>query len=688
MLHRGIKFAYATLSIVSAIMAFIVLRNFDEATVAGPSYVITFDEVDDGADGPHVADMIVKFSRSHGVNVGRAYSDPRNENRRRVYMAVGNPQAESTRWLRHGYPNFSREGRVEFRPYDEIRSIHPDGIYYVFGSKQAATLLRDEFKLLGYHGEVEQHFTLKKGLEYFGRGALLWCFIVVAFAIILAVASSVTLNAKSYGIQRLQGQAFLMILWRDVAQLAVFCAGSIAASCVAAAIFLYLYSSLNRAPVFAIVALSFAGVFILLAFATHVVTLGLICRDPILNSVKGEATADWAIVGAYLMRIATVALIFSVTTSAIGSSLALKDERANSQTWAKRSDAYYMRISNAIHDEKRGKIIEDRIGQWIRNADARNEAALAWRHRPHSGISGTNGFDLLVVNNKYLVDHEVYDFEGARVQPINTDEVRVMVPEKFPHNLTTSLQDGVTKWVSFQSSRAGTERSPDLRFEKTLNNQDYFSYARSFSASKLIVEDAIVVVITGASGIIPSDEYASIASRGEILFENPDQAMKGLADAGMGPYILGMSPFTEEAARDLQKAERDFNLQIFNLAATVMVLFVTALALSIVYSRRNSQALFVKYICGWSFLRTHRSILATEGVLTLALILWTWHSTTTAINSYKRPGGPPPPPGMLPLEGWEPVLAGGVAFLSLLAIVLALLGTNRVFVKKQSSSLP
>ncbi|MFD6637044.1 hypothetical protein ACFWDN_14620 [Micromonospora chalcea] len=686
MLHRGIKFAYAALLVVSAAMAFIVVRNFDEASVAGPSYVISFDRSTNGASGPRVSEMVENFARAQHINVGRLYYDPRNESIRRIYLAVGDPKAESARWLADGYPYFSRQTQVELRPYGEILNIYPDGLYYVYGSKQEAVTLANEFRVLGYPGEVEPVFSLRRSLEYFGRGALLWCFLIVGFATVLVVAAAVTLNAKSYGIQRLQGQPFAKILVRDLIQLAGFCLATVTVVGAVSLTSLYFYNGLNRATTFLLVALSFAGIYVLAALVTHVVTLALVHRDLILNAVKGEVTAGWAVAGAYLLRVAAIALIFSVGISATVSGLVLKDYQYKSQTWAEESSSYYLRVSPAVLDGSKGKEVTNSIGRAIRDADMRSEASLAWRQGPRAGIDGTQGRDILVVNNKYLTEHEIYDAAGVRVRPVDDNALRVLTPQRGAQELT-ALADGVSRWASLEASRAGGP-VPRVRVETTRSHQTVLSYARAFNETDLRLKDPVILVVTGASRILADDQYTSIASLGGLLFEDPDRAMKSLADVGADTYVLGMSPFAQEAADKYREAKREFGLQMFNLMATVAVLLITALALSVVYCRRHSQALFVKYIYGWGFLRTHRWILAVETVLMLGFVLWTWHRTTAIADSYKVPGAPPPPPGgVLPLQGWEPVLASGVALSSLALLAFALLRTNATFVKTHSASL-
>jgi hypothetical protein len=178
-----------------------------------------------------------------------------------------------------------------------------------------------------------------------------------------------------------------------------------------------------------------------------------------------------------------------------------------------------------------------------------------------------------------------------------------------------------------------------------------------------------------------------MASNGEVLVEDPQQAIRGLTDAGVGAYILGMSPFSQDAANNYRDAKRNFTLEMFGLAAAVAVLLVTALAVSIVYCRRSTQTLFVKYLHGWSFVRTHWRILAFEATIGLVLVAWVWRSTAAVVNRHELPGAPPMLPGELALGGWEPIVAGGVAVISLALVTLILLRASSRFVKSHSASL-
>jgi hypothetical protein len=194
-------------------------------------------------------------------------------------------------------------------------------------------------------------------------------------------------------------------------------------------------------------------------------------------------------------------------------------------------------------------------------------------------------------------------------------------------------------------------------------------------------------VVSGSSEIIPNTEYVTMASKGEVAIEDPGKALEELADAGVGPYILGMSPFAQAAATDYRDAKREFAIHVFDLVTSIAVLLITALAVSVIYCRRNAQRLFVKYIHGWGFIGTHWRVLTIELALGMSLVLWVWHRTATVINKYDVPGAPPMPPGDFVVGRWEPAMAAGVAIASFALVIVTLARANIRIVKAHAASL-
>lgn len=337
MIHRGIKFAYALIMVAAAAFAFIVMRNFDEAAVAGPSYVVLISQSDGRVSADDVKEMVVDFARTRSINIGRLTSDARApETHRHVYLAVGDQDAESTAWLKSGYPNFSRNAKTYMHPYEELDGVGPIGYYFVYGPEDAARALYSHFEELGLSGRIDPLFSISRALEYFGRGALLWCFLVVVLVSVVTVAAAVVLNAKAYGVQRLQGSAFAVVLGRDMAQIVRFCCGALVAVSVFALAFLHLYNGLSRLLTYGLVAAAFFAVFVAVTLMAHIVALALVYLSGILGALKGQVSGGWALFLAYLLRFAAVLLALSIGTSLVSSLIEYQDSREDIGAWAER----------------------------------------------------------------------------------------------------------------------------------------------------------------------------------------------------------------------------------------------------------------------------------------------------------------------------------------------------------------
>jgi hypothetical protein len=144
--------------------------------------------------------------------------------------------------------------------------------------------------------------------------------------------------------------------------------------------------------------------------------------------------------------------------------------------------------------------------------------------------------------------------------------------------------------------------------------------------------------------------------------------MRLLSDAGLGDYVLGVTPFAHDAGQRYLEARRDAAVQLINLVIGAALLVFTAVAVAFVYCDRNAQSLFARHLHGWGFVRTHWRILALETALGTVLLAWTWSESAAIIARSRIPTLPPLPTYVVEGATWQPVLAGGVM---LTALVLA-----------------
>ena len=677
MLHKGMRVAYAIVLIASAIVSFMVLRNFDETTTRGADYAITFGKSDNGASAERVTTAVEDFATGRHVNIGRLYYDSLDVNRRLLYLAVGDADAESTTWLKDGYPYFSREAQLQVRPYRQVAALSPDGEYFVYGTSADAVGLLRTFRDLGYEGSLHQTRSLNTVVQFFDGGALTTFFLIVGLVAVVGVSSSVALNAKSYGVQRLHGRSLLDLVWRDMVQQRVFMPVALIAALSTAGGFLLWYNGLHQIDTYGTLFVMFFGIYTIAGLGAYLTALAFLQRSSILDAVKGEITAAWAIVGSYVLRGWGLLLILSISASLMTSAINLRDQRHIHQAWASIGNAYYIRINGAIEYLKVGRDVDERIGRWIRDADMHDKVSLA----SYQSLSGpvTN---ILVVNNRYLAKHEILDSNGISIKPKDAGSIQILVPRRYS-DVKSTVGAEVMRWALSQNKDASKVPPRDLLVEEIRDGQSVVSYSRSMGVTDLKLKDQIVVVVGGGSALISNDEYVSIASRGEVLVENPDAAMKSLTSAGLDDYILGMSPFAEDAAVNYRDAARELSMQIINLVVGIAVLIITGLAVAVVYCRRNAQVLFVKYIHGWSFGRMHWKILALEISFGLVTVWWVRHNTAAALSDRQMLI----PPSEVALMGWKPALAGAVMLVSLAFMSIILVRTTARFVKTHSATL-
>ncbi|MFJ8333272.1 ATP-binding cassette domain-containing protein [Streptomyces sp. NPDC094437] len=72
-------------------------------------------------------------------------------------------------------------------------------------------------------------------------------------------------------------------------------------------------------------------------------------------------------------------------------------------------------------------------------------------------------------------------------------------------------------------------------------------------------------------------------------------------------------------------------MQLFNLLLAATVLFISGISIRIIYSRKNSQAIFVRHINGWRYTVTHRFILSVE--MATAILLTTRSPFETCLQN-------------------------------------------------------
>ncbi|MBN1174405.1 MAG: hypothetical protein JXA67_19720 [Micromonosporaceae bacterium] len=675
---------------ISAVMAFVVMRNFDEVAVAGPDYVVFISRSDGTSGADRVAQMVTAFAHEHTTNVGRLAADAHEpESRRHVYLAVGDEAAPSTALLTHGFPNFSRDAKTDMHPYTAMPDIGPTGYYLVYGPEGTANELLQEFQTLGFGGRVDPTFSWGHAFDYFGRGALLWCVLIVALIAMVTVGVGVILNAKAYGIQRLQGASWITVFGRDLLQLAKFCPGPLAVLALLNAGLLYLYNGLHQAMTYAMVTGGFLAFFVTVALASHLLALFLLYRSEILGAIKGEISADWGLTAAYGVRFTAAGLALAIGLAVVGDLVAYQNNRADLAAWSTRDQSYYMEIGGYGQAETRD--VEKALGGWIRTLDGQDQVIVA-RYLPLMPRPGfhesSQRLDVLLVNDAYLGSNELVDVNGRRFTFTDADRaaVRILLPQRMRAK-AAQITDRVTARILGSPARGPGRTPPPVRVSELRDGQRAFTYESWFNGYPLVMDDPVVVVVSGRSNVIRDEDYAAYATTGEIVFLDPDAVAASLRATGQQRYVLGFYLKAQQAADRHRSVSREFTMQLFNLVCALVVLLGTAVCVSIVYGRKNAQVIFVKHISGWSHLSIFWRVVLVEAGMAAFLVGYAWRSSASHLAELTDPR-------LLPKEYFEdaavrlePIAAVAVALLGLTLVLGALAYTHSRMVKAHSSSL-
>ncbi|MEJ8643531.1 hypothetical protein WKI68_23440 [Streptomyces sp. MS1.HAVA.3] len=449
MLHRGIKFAHAVVLAFSATLSFLFLRSLDEDWALGHSAVVWVTDSDGAASGSQVAGAIAEFAAKNHATVAREVPDLKDpSHRRHLYLAPGGPHSD---WLQDGYPAFSRGYQTEVHPVAALGERDPRGFYYVFGPDAAAASLTRTLTDLGLVASVNQPFSIAQLTTVYADGALYRSFFVVALAVVTMTGASVLLNAKAYGVQRLQGRSFGQILLRDMRQLAAFWSVACAAVSAGTLLLLGLYNGLAWIGQFAAIALGCTLALSLIALVAHSAMLWLTFQTDVLRALKGELPARAASVSAYLVRIPALLLALSIATAVVLAAQDVLARQESREAYAKIGDATSIRFNGSLASDTALRSLDENVGPWLRQADRDGQIIVAGHRdlRLSSGIPGLTKGDLLVVNESFLAKQPVLDPAGRPIEPAAAapDQVRVLVPESLAQH-TGRLKELTPAWLS------------------------------------------------------------------------------------------------------------------------------------------------------------------------------------------------------------------------------------------------
>ncbi|MFB8352630.1 hypothetical protein [Streptomyces niveus] len=702
MLHRGVTFAHAVILAFSALFSFLFLKSFEDQWALGYDAVVQVSESRDISTSLVVGEALDAFARDHDVTVGRQEPDLKRPDRSRyLYLTQTGPRAD---WLDSGYRAFSPGQVTTTHPLSDLSNRDPRGLYYLFGDSGTVGPF---IGLLEEHGLTARQVrpaSVEQVSFAYGGGALARSLIVIALVCVTMTGAGVLLNAKSYGVLRLQGMSLPGILARDLLRLVRFWGAFLAVLAVATTALLAWYNHLAWFGLFTLLTAATAAVLTALTLATHAGMLALTARSGTLAALKGEIPARSTAVATYLVRVPALLLALGIAASVLQAGQDLSRREDTLAKYEQAGQASSVRFNGYLGAADSLRKLEAKVGPWLRAADADGELILAGQKDIRRSRDGQNiPTDGLMIVNRTFLDHQnILGPNGRRYSRGTGEEnlgstgdakqILLLVPQRLAAH-TDRLKAMVPGLVSPPDPDRITPGmitvlpAADDQAMFTYNARGSYRPGQDGRADDSYVTDPVVVVVPNGAEYISDKGYTAYASQRSIVFPEPADITAGIDARDLHSEVIAVSPVAGDAAQAIREITADFRLQVFNLAIALAVLFVTGVGVVIVHTRKNAQRIFARHIHGWTFTSTHRALLAAEAAIVALLASWiplqVWQNNQ-GLARYEALGIPAPRPPMT-VTGLDLTVITGLVAVEIMATLAVLAFFHRRIIKEGST---
>ncbi|RKS10278.1 hypothetical protein DFP74_6040 [Nocardiopsis sp. Huas11] len=690
--NRTLSFAYTVCIAFAALIAFLLAATAEQTIyVLEDSELVWISENEGTHDLDEVARTVQEVADDHGAAIGYTILDVNEPSSlAHMYLAVSDPGSRQARWLEEGYPSFGRSFTVQTHPIDAFDDVGPNGHYLVFGTEEAREAL---YVALAEHGLHEAPGTQTTQLWHYFTGGYLFNLLVVALlAAVTGVGAGVLLSSRDYAVMRLQGHSYLALLRRDWTRVARLYAVALPVGAAVVLAVLGFYNGWNQLGFYTPLALVLLAVLAVPCLIVHAAVLGLVYATGILPALKGRLPVRSTTAAIYLVRVPVLVLTLVIVGTVVVTAQNARDQRVGLEVYEQYEDTSRPALS-ANYGWSDEQAVNDELGPWLRRIDSEGGMVLAIHTHPSELLlpdpnepTGPAAVDMdtpvLIVNDTYLVEQEVLAPSGERYGP--GESIRVIAPASASAHTDRLVQGMTDNWLDV-SGEAGLDL--EVEVVPAADGQTAFTYgAERFDGPLFLPLVHEPVIIALPNGQVMSDSsYVDHMSARETVFPDPAVVEEFRAENPQASrYIAMVETLTTSARKTHADTLMVLRSELFNLVGAGAVLLLTAAAACIIHVRTQAQTIFARHISGWTFLATHRRLLAVEVVIAVAFVAWaTWDTVTTlaAMNDPTRSVIP----GAMSATGAEPFYAVGIALGSLAITLGALAVFHRRIVREGSS---
>jgi len=297
MLNRSLRLAHTALALFAALLGFLFLHSFESYMPVGPAwYVDVVRPAQDKAPFSEINARIEAYARTRRLDVAKLVpdrKDPKGVEHLYVLAASGGSFAQS--WMERGYGAFNAEISYKVHPRSEASALEPAGTYLLSGSREDLRGFRETLAGYGYNVDsYTETMTLRSLPWLFGGYALFGTAAVITLLIVALTGVGVAMNARAYGVQRLQGMTLRQAWALDARASLTFLSKAVGVLAVPLLAALYLYNSLHQLTAFLLLFAALGALGVLLTLCVHGVSLWILWHSSILDAIKEKTGFDLA----------------------------------------------------------------------------------------------------------------------------------------------------------------------------------------------------------------------------------------------------------------------------------------------------------------------------------------------------------------------------------------------------------
>lgn len=619
--QRGLRLGYslALVGALAGVFATLVVME-DRTGSLGWDYAFKVSSTDIGETPTQSTyDELRRATETYGVNIGRFRVDTEHPaNARVLELLIGDTNSAQAEWIRAGYPQFGFGTTIAIRDFDPAAIQNLAGDYILSGNEAGLKEVLNVFEEAGF---VTQSSDLSNPVSF-----VLWLLtqamapglISLALLSVLLTVLGALSSVRRYSISRLHGTAIVRLLGRDLTGIfLVFWPAWIVVILSLTGMVIWSNRGNQLALYIEISAKSVLTSWAVLVFC-HAVAIFIAARVPIHRAITGRSLARGSLPVLSVVRVGALIFALLFTFPLVENQETQREQDSAIDQWKQYPDASFINIS-ATQSPREYAASTLALGKTLRDIVDDGGMILATPIELSPNAQPTR---VLRVNPTFLTTQRILDESDSTVIP-DLQRATLLIPaDRWAERESLLVEARAETSADHNPQAPGSvplANSIDTIAVKTQPGQSVFTFAsRPSNTSPATLVDPIILVTPVAAGALSSDDYAAVASRGEVLALNRDALRTVLNTTEARGLIRSYEPAGETARVERERTARDLTGAVFGTIAALLVLIGGALGTAEFTTRNRSTELFVQFASGWRFTRRFRRLLIGEVILAVA----------------------------------------------------------------------